>query len=173
MTVKKNANSSTAITGSAGPAIIDLDALAYLDQAEVEIIHPHDPKKTPLFTVVVAGPGHPQTLALEEEERRANLRELEDYQREAKEAIDAGKPQPFTPEARRTVAEIRARNAKALAARIISASGQIKLDGEVIDLNKETAVAVLANPKVPFVFEQISAFVRNRENFTPDSVKAS
>ena len=173
MTTKKTYSDSTAISGAAGPTIIDLDALAYADQAEVKITHPHDAAKAVLFSVILAGPGHPQTLAQEEEERRADLEEMEKYQREAREALDAGLPTPRHPEQRRTVAELRVRNAARVAARIISSSGQVKFGGEVINLTPVTATAVLADPNVPFIYEQIFTFLRNRENFTPTSAKAS
>jgi nucleotide-binding universal stress UspA family protein len=167
---RKTASGTTAITGPASDAIIDLDALAYLDTAEVNIVHPGD-KKTVIATLTVAGPAHPITLAQDEEERRAALAETEAYQREQQEAIIAGKPAPRSPEARRTLDEIRARNAKSVAARIIGASGRFKFQGEVFDLTPSTAATILAHPSVPFIYEQVFTALRNRETFLPASAK--
>ena len=149
--------------------VINFDALSYVDTAPYVVKHPDPKVKIPLGTITVAGPAHPQVLAFEEIERRRELEELQDYQIEAKEAVDAGTPIPRTPEERRTVAEIRVRNASRLAARVISADFTISFEGHEVELTRETAGDILASPKIGWLYEGLFGFVRKRENFMPTS----
>lgn len=151
---------------------IDLDALAYADTARYEVKHPNPKVATPLGTITVAGPGHPQVLEYEEAERRRSIEELQAYQIAAREAIDAGKTVPPTPEEKRTVADIRQRNAERLAAHVVDADFKAKIGGKTIEFTRETAAGILADPRLPWLYEGLFRFVNTRENFTVNSAGA-
>lgn len=150
--------------------ILDLDALAYADTAVYTVKHPKTGDA--LGTITVAGPGHPQVLEYEEIERRRSIAELQAYQIEARDCLDAGRPVPPTPEEKRTVADIRKLNAERLAAHVVSADFSVKLGGKTIELTRDTAAAVLADPRLPWLYEGLFRFVKSTENFMPASVTA-
>jgi hypothetical protein len=152
--------------------IVDFDALAYSDTAKYEVKHPDPKVKAALGTITVAGPGHPQVLDFEESERRRSIEELQAYQIAAREAIDAGNPVPPTPDEKRTVADIRQRNAERLAAHVVDADFSVKIDGKVVEFTRETAASILSNPRIPFIYEGLFRFVNARENFIGNSAKA-
>ena len=149
--------------------VVDLDALAYADVVEYKPKHPDPKVKTPLGTVKIAGPGHPQTLAAEEDERRRDLEELRDYKLAVQEAIELGQEVPRPPEEERTVADIRARNARRLASRIISADFSVSLDGKTVELSRDTAADILSNPRIAWLYEGLAAFLQKRANFIVNS----
>lgn len=149
--------------------IIDLDALAYADTARYVVKHPNPKVTTPLGTITVAGPGHPQVLEYEEAERRRSIEELQAYQIAAREAFDAGRSVPPTPEEKRTVAEIRKRNAENLAAHVIGADFKVKVGGQAVEFTRETATSILADPHLAWLFEGLRRFVNARENFIVNS----
>jgi len=159
------------MTQKSSTVLLDLDTLSYADTVEYAVKHPDPRVKDVLGTILVAGPGHAQVLATEEADRKRDLEELQDYQIEAKEAIDAGRPIPRTPDERRLVADVRKRNAGRLAARVISADFSVKLDGKVVELNSATAGEILANPRVSWLFDGLYEFVSKRANFIPTSAK--
>lgn len=144
---------------------VDFDALSFADVAPYKVKHPDPKVKAPIGTIMVSGPGHPQTLDYEEFERRRELEEIQDYQMEQQEAIDTGMPMPKRPDEKRAVADIRARNAERLAARVVSADFTVSLGGRSVELTKDTAAQVLANPKIGWLYEGMFTFVRNRANF--------
>lgn len=152
--------------------ILDLDALAYADTAVYTVKHPNPKVKNALGTITVAGPGHPQLLEWEETERRRSIAELQAYQIEAREALDAGRPVPPTPEEKRTVADIRKVNAERLAAHVVSADFSVKIGGKEVAFTRETAAEMLENPRLPWLYEGLYRFVNSRENFMPNSVDA-
>lgn len=150
--------------------IIDLDALAYADTAIYTVKHPKT--GAVLGSFPVAGPGHPQLLEWEEAERRRSIAELQAYQMEAREAIDAGQTVPPTPEEKRTVADIRKANAERLAAHVLPSDFSVKIDGKTVEFTRETAAEILANPRIPFLYEGMFRFVKSTENFMPNSAGA-
>lgn len=154
--------------------IVDFDALAYADTAVWSVPHPSPKIKAPLGTITVAGPGHPQVLEWQEGERKRSLAEVRGYQRELKAWKDDASSDipPETPDEKRSVAEFRRMNAERLAAYIVDADFRVKLGGKDIELTRETAVSILENPRLSFVFDGLSAFVNHLENFTEGSVKA-
>lgn len=152
--------------------ILDLDSLSYADTAVYTVKHPNPKVKNALGTITVAGPGHAQLLEWEEMERRRSIAELQAYQIEAREALDAGRPVPPTPEEKRTVADIRKVNAERLAAHVVSADFSVKIGGKEVAFTRETAAEVLENPRLPWLYEGLFRFVKSTENFMPNSVDA-
>lgn len=152
--------------------VIDLDALAYADTAPYVVKHPDPKVKAPLGTITVAGPGHPQVLEYEEAERRRSIAELQAYQMEAREALDAGRPVPPTPEEQRTVADIRKKNAERIAAHVVEADFSVKIGGKEVAINRDTAADILENPRMPWLYEGLFRFVKATENFIPASASA-
>lgn len=150
-------------------AVVDFDSLAYADTAVYQIRHPNPKVKEPIGTITVAGPGSAQVLDFEESERRRAVGELQAYQIAAREAIDAGKAAPPTPEETRTVADIRRINASRLAAHVVSANFKVKRNGKVVEFTRETAVDLLSDPSLPWLYEGLFKFVQARENFMVNS----
>lgn len=152
--------------------VIDLDALAYADTARYEVKHPNSKVTAPLGTITVAGPGHPQVLEYEEAERRHSIEELTAWGIAVDEAKAAGRTPPGPPETTRTVADIRQRNAERLAAHVVDADFKVKIGGKTVEFTRETAAGILADPRLPWLYEGLFRFVNARENFTVNSAGA-
>lgn len=155
--------------------VVDFDALAYADTAVWSVPHPNPKIKAPLGTITVAGPGHPQVLEWQEGESRRVRSENKAYRRELqkwKDDMASDAEPPETQDEKRSVADWRRMNAERLAAYIVDADFRVKLGGKDIELTRETAVSILENPRLSFVFDGLSAFVNNLGNFTEGSAKA-
>ena len=138
----------------------NLDDFAFADSYVHVVKNPKTGADTNL-QITLAGPGHPQTLAADEAERARIYDKMEKRQAEAEAASKVGRTLP--PE-RETVAESLERNARALAARIVTSTPMI-VGGASVTLTPATAEAILANPKFSWLFDSITAAYNNKVNF--------
>lgn len=131
---------------------LNLSALRALDTAELHIKHPITGDETGwLWTI--AGPGHPQTLALNEKQQREVLqtaRAKEQARVNGKKWVGDDKDP----------AEIRDDNVSAIAGRVLG-FGPIILtdDGVEITYSPEAAKKILADPAYGWVFKQVLDFL--------------
>ncbi len=142
------------------PDVFDLDALAFSDSYEHIVNHPRTGLPTSLV-IVLSGPGHPQTLAAEELERRDIYDRRERRQTELEAAAKAGRTLP--PE-RETVQESLVRNAAALARRVVTSS-PLMFEGKTITLLPDNAASVFSSPKFGWVYEDLFSASQNKINF--------
>lgn len=110
------------------------------------------------------GPGHPVTVELSNRISREVLRE-----RRAKEQAAVNgkkwKPDEQTPD------ELRAEMVDGIVTRVKEFT-PVKLNGEEITFSKEAAKNLLLDPKKGWLFGQISAVLREDENFIKPSAKS-
>ncbi len=145
-------------------AVIDLGELRYSDEREYDVKNPSTLK--PLgWKIVLAGPGHSQTIDAVEFEFRKKQEEDEKRQEEAIAAIKAGKD---APKVRQTISEMRAENAATIARRLVHVPPVI-IAGKRIDM--ETIADVLADPGFEWLFNQLNAELGNRASFLPSSAQ--
>jgi hypothetical protein len=147
-------------------ASFDLDAVRYGDEFKYPVKHPVTGEET-TWIITLAGPGHPQTLDALEEQFREEQEEEEKRQQESIEAVKAGQP---VPRKRATIAELKRTNAKRLAARIVS-STPVRINGQDLVLNKDTAVDILADAGYEWLFNQISLALGVKANFIVSSAQ--
>lgn len=140
----------------------NLDAFGLLDEIEVEIMHPADPDKPLGITVRLAGTAHPVYQEYAEETFRKLQKKLEEVDKLKAEGKEA-------PREDRTLAEMREENVKNIAARCLSANMPIVYKGKPVELNPETALAILSDPHYIWLARQLIEKCEKHENFMPGS----
>ena len=142
----------------------DLDTLAYRHSFDHTVLHPATGEPIGL-TVTFAGPGHPQAMAADEAERIALLQRREQRQQEAETAARQGRTLPAE---RETVAESRSRNARWVAARILT-STPVTVAGNDLVLTPETAAPLLEDPRFGWLADSLVVALSSKASFMPVS----
>ena len=116
----------------------DLDEFASVDEAELVIRRP-DGTPTP-WVWIIAGPGHPKTIALE---KRIGEEDLARTRAQEQARVNGKK---WKPEAE-TVEEVKRKNFAIIAERVLGwRPAEIKMGGKPLPFSKENVIQVLADP---------------------------
>jgi hypothetical protein len=145
------------------PAMIDITDLQTADTAELDIKHPITGLSLG-WAWLIAGPGHPQTLANIERLQRQALAE----QRRRDQARINGKKWKGDD---KDPDEIRAENAANVAARIIGFPNA-RINGEELVFSQDKVVEIFLNQKLSWIYAQVLEFLTDDAAFFPDSAKS-
>ena len=143
------------------PAAFDLDELAAIDQAELNIKRRDGAPTGWIWTI--AGPGHPQTIAL------ADKLTKEGFARSKAQEMARvnGKKWKGDDESAEQVVR---RTAEALAGRVLGWT-EVELDGKPYPCTKDNVVAILLDPaRGDTLVTQLSEFISDERSFMKRSV---
>jgi hypothetical protein len=145
----------------------DLSSLAFLDTAEMEVLHPVT--QEPLgWVILFAGPGHPTTVKLSNEASKRMIK-ARHVREEAQVNGRKWHADPETPEG--NIQE----NSKGFARRMLGWSGRngpVRLDGRDMPFSVDLAAELLANPRYGWLYRQVAKFVMADEGFLSASETA-
>jgi hypothetical protein len=138
---------------------ISLAALKAKDTAEYEIKWPgEEPREGTGWIIEFAGPGHPKTVAWNNEAQRKTLRRQE---RIEAQQLNGKKVKPEE----RDVEEQRRENARWIAARIVAWRGLLGEDGQPLPFAEETAVRIFLDPDYAWAYHDAIDFLVGAESF--------
>lgn len=149
------------------PKTIDLDALAYRDTGTCKIKHPAS--KEIIGRIECHSSRSKPVIAVDDAQAMADAAEDREHSRARIDAAINGTPEPTSPKDLRTPAQWRERAYRRLAAHVISADFEMKIDGKSAPFNSETAFAVFSDPRNDWLTAQFADYVGKTENFTPNS----
>jgi hypothetical protein len=110
-----------------------------------------------------AGPGHPKTVAADEQQTKRALAIAEEQEK----ARVNGRKWKGSGD---TVDDVRDRNIAYIIARLLRWSDGMTVDGQPFQCTPENARAILLNPGLG-VYEQVNSYLTDEKSFTPRSPK--
>jgi hypothetical protein len=138
--------------------LFDIGELAAADTADMTVIHPKSKLPT-TWVWTFAGPGHAQTIALNDEIGQADRAEA--FQE--RKAIQSGRD----PKARRN-AELIEINVRRYSGRVLNFT-PARLNGEDLRFTPKEAHRILKDPKYGWLWTQVFNFLRDEDVFITSS----
>lgn len=142
---------------------VDLSALIPIDTADLHIVAPGTNERTG-WVITFAGPGHPKTIAINNETSRKQLEEA----KRIKQAQANGrkyKADDVQPE------ESRREFIEGLVARMVAWT-PVKIGAETFEFSDKVAVDLLLRPVMGAFVSQIVEFLIDERTFTKDSANS-
>lgn len=143
---------------------VNLSAFHPADTAVLDILAPGSARPIG-WAITFAGPGHPKTVAWNEEKAREDLqksRQIEMAQ------VNGRKYKPDD----KSVADLRHDNVRWIAARILDWTPvALEAGAAPINFSEAAAMELLAAPKLGWVYGQCLEFLASEQSFTPASAK--
>lgn len=146
---------------------VSLAALKAQDTAEYEIKWPgEEPREGTGWIIQFAGPGHPKTVALNNDAARKNLRRQE---RIEAQQLNGRKVKPEE----RDIEETRLDNARWIATRIVGWRGLLDDAGQPLPFSEEIAVKIFIDPEYSWAYHDAIDFLSASESFIKRSAVTS
>jgi hypothetical protein len=156
---------ATAVGASkvAFPAAFDLSELAFIDTADMTVEHPATNEPTE-WVITFAGPGHPTSVALQDEIAKRAIRTRQ-AQQQAQTNGRKWKPEDETPDSNRED------NARYYAKRMLSWKPAVRLErgAAAMEFSQENARKLLVDPRYVWLYRQITAFLAADAGFIKNS----
>lgn len=150
------------MTAKANVSVVSLIDVIPEDTADLEILKPGRTEGTGWF-ITIAGPGHPQTIALNDDERKRGVRRAQQIE---SAQINGRKWKGEDEDAD----EVRRRNVERVVRRIVSWT-PVDIGAGPVEFAPDTATALFLNPRMDWVVVQILEFISDERSFTPRSAK--
>lgn len=131
--------------------MIDLTSLRTLETDDLYIRHPVTDEPTG-WMIKFAGPGHPKTIALEDEALRRRLKSNKDFRLGGRKQDD-------------DIDEVRNTTMASIAGRIISWEPDVAINGQTFAFTQDVAKKLLGDPQMRWLFTQCAEFLAASDSF--------